>query len=55
MKDDEIVNCVQSCATPTESANLVVNNAINHGANDCGTAVVIPLGSWRRYKNILKK
>lgn len=51
MTDREVVNAVISCGIPNESANLVVDQALNYACEDNATVLVIPFGAWGKFRN----
>ena len=55
MSDQEVTNAVNSCTHPPESAQLVVDQALNYACEDNATAIVVPFGAWGKYMNYSHK
>lgn len=51
VNSQEICNFVNQCHDPREAAHAVTEQAIQYGAEDNSTAVVVPFGAWGKYKN----
>ncbi|XP_053399739.1 protein phosphatase 1K, mitochondrial-like [Mercenaria mercenaria] len=51
LSDQELMDIVTSCRTPTEAAKFVTDQALQFGSEDNSTAVVIPFGAWGKYQN----
>ena len=46
MQDQEVVDCIARCETPSEGAARLVDQALLYCCEDNATAVVVPFGSW---------
>jgi len=51
LNDQELVDIVRRCPTPTEAAEFVTDQALQFGSEDNCTAVVVPFGAWGKYKD----
>uniref|UniRef100_A0A2R5LKW4 Protein phosphatase 1k mitochondrial n=1 Tax=Ornithodoros turicata TaxID=34597 RepID=A0A2R5LKW4_9ACAR len=51
MSDQEIVDAVNSCSTPCEAAGFVADQAMHFASQDNATAIVMPFGTWGKYRN----
>ncbi|KAI1286792.1 Pre-rRNA-processing protein TSR1 -like protein [Halotydeus destructor] len=49
MSDQEVINAVNCCGQPNESAQFVVDQALNFACEDNATAIVVPFGAWGKY------
>lgn len=51
MSDDEIVDCISTCADPKEAAERLVDQALLYSSEDNISVIVVPLGSWGKGDN----
>ncbi|KAK7501384.1 hypothetical protein BaRGS_00007509 [Batillaria attramentaria] len=49
LSDDEMVNIISSCQTPTEAATLLADQALHFGSEDNCSVIVVPFGAWGKY------
>lgn len=49
LSDDEMVNIINSCQTPSEAANLLADQALHFGSEDNCSVIVVPFGAWGKY------
>ncbi|KAG2462442.1 protein phosphatase 1K, mitochondrial-like [Polypterus senegalus] len=53
MEVQEMCDIVKKCQDSSEAAVIVTDQALQYGAQDNVTAIVVPFGAWGRYKNAL--
>ncbi|KAF6132221.1 protein phosphatase, Mg2+/Mn2+ dependent 1K [Phyllostomus discolor] len=51
VNSQEICDFVNQCHAPSEAAHAVTEQAIQYGAEDNSTIIVVPFGAWGKYKN----
>ena len=51
MSDEEIVNLISTCETPSEAADRLIDQALLYASEDNVTVIVLPLGSWGKGEN----
>ncbi|XP_059821383.1 protein phosphatase 1K, mitochondrial [Hypanus sabinus] len=51
MNSQEICDHISECHDPIEAAQVIVEQALQYGAEDNSTAVVVPFGAWGKHKN----
>lgn len=51
MNSQEICDHISQCHDPIEAAQVIVEQALQYGAEDNSTAVVVPFGAWGKHKN----
>ncbi|XP_036988861.2 protein phosphatase 1K, mitochondrial [Artibeus jamaicensis] len=51
VNSQEICDFVNQCHAPSEAAHAVTEQAIQYGAEDNSTVIVVPFGAWGKYKN----
>nr|KAF6502028.1 protein phosphatase, Mg2+/Mn2+ dependent 1K [Molossus molossus] len=51
VNSQEICDFVNQCHDPSEAAHAVTEQAIQYGAEDNSTIIVVPFGAWGKYKN----
>lgn len=51
LSDQEMIDVVGSCVTPSEGAHFVTDQALQFGSEDNVTCVIIPFGAWGKYRN----
>lgn len=51
LSDQELMDIITSCRTPSEAAKFITDQALQFGSEDNSTAVVIPFGAWGKYQN----
>ena len=49
LSDDEMVNIINSCRSPSEAAGLVSDQALHFGSEDNSSVIVVPFGAWGKY------
>lgn len=49
LSDDEMVNIISSCQTPSEAATLLADQALHFGSEDNCSVIVVPFGAWGKY------
>ncbi|XP_038604166.1 protein phosphatase 1K, mitochondrial [Tachyglossus aculeatus] len=50
VNSQEICDCVSQAPSPADAARVLTDQAIQFGAEDNSTAVVVPFGAWGKYK-----
>ena len=51
MSDEEIVNLIGTCESPSEAAERLIDQALLYASEDNVTVIVLPLGSWGKGDN----
>ncbi|KAL4231005.1 Protein phosphatase 1K [Mactra antiquata] len=51
LNDQELMDIITSCSTPSEAAHLITDQALQFGSEDNSTAMVIPFGAWGKYRS----
>ncbi|XP_069781834.1 protein phosphatase Mn(2+)-dependent 1K isoform X1 [Narcine bancroftii] len=51
MNSQEICDHISLCHDPIEAAQVIVEQALQYGAEDNSTVVVVPFGAWGKHKN----
>ncbi|XP_075400143.1 protein phosphatase Mn(2+)-dependent 1K [Tenrec ecaudatus] len=51
VNSQEICDFIKQCHDPSEAAHVVIEQAMQYGAEDNTTAVIVPFGAWGKYKN----
>ncbi|KAK3083322.1 hypothetical protein FSP39_019442 [Pinctada imbricata] len=50
LSDQEVMDIVCSCPTPSQAASFITDQALQFGTEDNTTTVIIPLGAWGKYR-----
>ncbi|XP_075421682.1 protein phosphatase Mn(2+)-dependent 1K [Ascaphus truei] len=51
VNSQEICDIINQCHDPSEAAQVLTEQAIQYGAEDNSTAIVVPFGAWGKHKN----
>ncbi|XP_067850548.1 protein phosphatase 1K, mitochondrial [Heptranchias perlo] len=51
MNSQEICDHISQCHDPIEAAQVIVEQALQYGAEDNSTIIVVPFGAWGKHKN----
>ncbi|KAM8938920.1 protein phosphatase Mn(2+)-dependent 1K [Pelodytes ibericus] len=51
VNSQEICDIINQCHDPSEAAQVLAEQAIQFGAEDNSTAIVVPFGAWGKHKN----
>ncbi|XP_053559391.1 protein phosphatase 1K, mitochondrial [Bombina bombina] len=51
VNSQEICDILNQCHDPSEAAQVLTEQAIQYGAEDNSTAIVVPFGAWGKHKN----
>ncbi|XP_040181679.1 protein phosphatase 1K, mitochondrial [Rana temporaria] len=51
VNSQEICDIINQCHDPAEAAQVLTEQAIQYGADDNSTAIVVPFGAWGKHKN----
>ncbi|CAH2301369.1 phosphatase 1K, mitochondrial [Pelobates cultripes] len=51
VNSQEICDIINQCHDPIEAAQVLAEQAIQFGAEDNSTAIVVPFGAWGKHKN----
>ncbi|XP_043917258.1 protein phosphatase 1K, mitochondrial [Protopterus annectens] len=52
VNNQEICDVISQCHDPFEAAQVITEQALQYGAEDNSTAVVVPFGAWGKHKNL---
>ncbi|XP_068089259.1 protein phosphatase Mn(2+)-dependent 1K [Hyperolius riggenbachi] len=51
VNSQEICDIISQCHDPNEAAQVLTEQALQYGAEDNSTAIVVPFGAWGKHKN----
>ncbi|XP_069834362.1 protein phosphatase Mn(2+)-dependent 1K [Dendropsophus ebraccatus] len=51
VNSQEICDIINQCHDPSEAAQVLTEQAIQYGAEDNSTSIVVPFGAWGKHKN----
>ncbi|XP_048855818.1 protein phosphatase 1K, mitochondrial isoform X1 [Brienomyrus brachyistius] len=51
MNSQEICDVISQCHDPKEAAQIITEQALQYGAEDNSTIIVVPFGAWGKHKN----
>lgn len=52
LSDQEVCDIISKCPTPQQAATFITDQALQFGSEDNSTVIVLPFGSWGKYRLI---